>query len=392
MKLFFGYQAIDYIFIIAGIAAAFFLPENFVLAGSALALLVAAGASNYLFQRIAGRTKRELEGIMDAKLAHLISEKGEIEVSSDQIKLGDILVVKEGERVPLDGEVTEGDAYINESFLIKEAERVFKQAGDIVYAGTLNEGASFKIKVLRSKGDALIAQAMLSAEQAQKSKISFRATTNILSVGIAVIIIALAGSVYYLSKDMTKIVAFFFVFGAGHMAFLGKSSAISLIYYLIPNGIVVNGENMLERLLRVRLLILHKTERLPSYGDCSVLRVRGLQFSKKGISSVIPFWGVDENKVLLFAASAHKYSHDSLARIILEEAKKRNLQYAAPAKFEMIKDRGSKAQMPDGIVLLAGDEEFMRFSNIHIQESITQRIQSEKEQGVEQIVLVAYND
>jgi len=378
MKSLFSYQAIDYIFIIAGIVAAFFLPEKFVLAGSALALLVAAGASNYLFQRMAGRTKRELEGIIDAKSAHLISEKGEIEVSSDQIKLGDILVVKEGERVPLDGKVTEGDAYINESFLIKEAERVFKQAGDIVYAGTLNEGASFKIKVLRSKGDALVAQAMLSAEQAQKSKISFRATTNILSVGIAVIIIALAGSVYYLSKDMTKIVALFFVFGAGHMAFLGKSSAISLIYSLIPNGIIVNGENMLERLLRVRLLILHKTERL--------------QFSKKGISSVIPFWGADENKVLLFAASAHKYSHDPLARIILEEAKKRNLQYAAPAKFEMIKDRGSRAQMPDGIVLLAGDEEFMRFSNIHIQESITQRIQSEKEQGIEQIVLIAYND
>ena len=66
---------------------------------------------------------------------------------------------------------------------------------------------------------------------------------------------------------------------------------------------------MLERLLRVRSLILHKTERL--------------QFSKKGISSVIPFWNADENKVLLLAASAHKYSHDPLARIILEEAKKK---------------------------------------------------------------------
>src|SRR3989344_9387141 len=156
MKLFFGYQVIDYIFIIAGIATAFFLPENFVLAGSVFVLLVVAGASNYIFQRMADRTKRELEAIMYGKSAHLISEKGEIEVSSDQIKLGDILVVKEGERVPLDGKVTEGDVYINESFLIKEAERVFKQAGDIVYAGTLNEGAPFKIKVLRSKGDALI--------------------------------------------------------------------------------------------------------------------------------------------------------------------------------------------------------------------------------------------
>lgn len=366
MKLFFSYQVIDYIFIIAGIAAAFFLPENFILAGSAFALLVVAGVSNYLFQRMAGGTKRALGEMISANSA------------TDQIKPGDILIVKEGERIPIDGEVTEGDAYINESFLIKEAERVFKQAGDIVYAGTINEGVPFKIKALRSKGNVLIAQAMLSAEQAQKSKMPFRATTNILSVGAAVIITALAWSVYYLSKDMTKISALFFAFGAGHMAFLSRSSATSLIYSLIPNGIVVNGENMLERLLRVRLLILHKTERL--------------QFSKKGISSVIPFWGADENKVLLLAASAHKYSHDPLARIILEEAKKRNLQYAAPAKFEMIKDRGSKAQMPDGIILLAGDEAFMRFSNIHIQESIIQRIQSEKEQGIEQIVLIAYDN
>ena len=97
MKLFFGYQVIDYIFIIAGIATAFFLPENFVLAGSVFVLLVVAGASNYIFQRMADRTKRELEEIMYAKSARLISEKGEIEVSSDQIKLGDILVVKEGE-------------------------------------------------------------------------------------------------------------------------------------------------------------------------------------------------------------------------------------------------------------------------------------------------------
>lgn len=366
MKLFFGYQVIDYIFIIAGIAAAFFLPENFVLAGSAFALLIAVGVSNYLFQRMAGGTKRAL------------GEIASVNSATDQIKPGDILAVKEGERIPIDGEVTEGDAYINESFLIKEAERVFKQAGDIVYAGTLNEGTPFKIKALRSKSGALIAQAMLSAEQARKSKMPFRATTNILSVGISVVIIALAGSIYYLSKDMTKIAALFFAFGAGHMAFLGRLSAMSLVYSLIPNGIIVNGENILERLLRVRLLILHKTERL--------------QFSKKGISSVIPFWGADENKVLLLAASAHKYSHDPLARIILEEAKKRNLQYVAPVKFEMIKDRGSKAQMPDGIILLAGDEEFMRFFNIHIQESIVQRIQSEKEQGIEQIILIAYND
>lgn len=382
LKSYLDYRLIDLIFIIAGIAGAFFLPEHFILAGFAFVFLIVLLSSNYFFQRFTEKTKIVLEKIGDVRTVHLMSGDKELDVPIDQIRDGDTLIIKEGERIPLDGEVSVGGAYINESFLAKEAERVFKQPSDFVYAGTLNNNASFAMTVRKGKDKGLLSQSMRSAESAKKFKSRFRALSDIAVICAAIIFVILMSYVYwkYSTEGLAKITAFLFAFGAGKLASFGKISVMSVFYSLISEGAVINKEYILKSIGRARSFVLHKTEKL--------------LLSKKSIFSIISFWGADENKALSLAASAHKYSHDILAKIILEEAAKRSIKYSVPLKFEVVKGRGTKAHLPDGSVVLAGSEEFMRMSDLHIQESISQQIQAGREQSraQEQLLLIAHEN
>jgi Zn2+/Cd2+-exporting ATPase len=288
----------------------------------AAVLMFLFSLSNTLEVYTMGRTRRALKALLRLRPARaLVRRNGrETEVEAEDVRVGERVIVKPGESVPVDGTVVAGASLIDQSSLTGESVPVEKQIGDRVFAGTINQQGSLEVRTSRAAGDTTLARIVRLVEEAQEQKSQTeelaqwvgRYYTIVVMIGAALMIVippfvmgrAFAPSFY---RAMVLLV----VASPCALVIATPATVLSAIANAARNGILFKGGRYLEALGRVRAVAFDKTGTL-THGRFEV-------------TDVVALDGASENDVLAWAASAEKRSQHPLAQAVVREAERRGL-------------------------------------------------------------------
>ncbi|HEU5146624.1 MAG TPA: copper-translocating P-type ATPase [Chryseosolibacter sp.] len=285
---------------------------------------------------------RELELLVQLmpSEAHLVHGDHVMDVKTDTLNAGDVILVKPGEKIAADGEIVEGTSYLNESMLTGESKPVEKDHGDKVIAGSINGEGSLKVRVTHGAKDSYLSQVIKLVQDAQnaKSRTQLLAdnaakwlTIIALTSGTATLIVWLA-----LGKDlafaMERMVTVIVIccphaLGLAVPLVVAHSTAISA-----KSGLLIKDRTAFENSRKISTLVFDKTGTLTK-GEFNVVRYDALDSRYK------------ENEVLSFAATLEQNSEHPIATGIMRKAKELNLQLPALRDFKAITGKGIQANV-----------------------------------------------
>ena len=301
-----------------------------------------------LEQRAHSRTDAAIRALMDLApaTAHRVRDGREEDVPLTDIAVNDTLRVRPGEKIPVDGILTEGASDVDESMLTGEPDPVAKQSGAKVSAGTLNTTGSFLFRAERVGHDTLLAQIIRLVEEAQESEAPIQRLADRVSAwfvptvaGIAVLTFALwlwLGPAPALLPALVNAVAVLII---ACPCALGLATPVSLITGIgrgAQAGVLVKDAAALERLVAATTILIDKTGTLTE--------------GKPRVVSIHPENGTTENDLLALAAAAESPSEHPLARALIAAAKERNLTLALAEDFKAEPGQGVSARVNHRLV------------------------------------------
>ena len=311
-----------------------------------------------------GRTSEAVRKLMGLapKTAVVIKDGAEREIPIEEVSVGDIIVIKPGEKLPVDGEVTEGHSAIDESMLTGESMPADKQAGDKVYAATLNTTGTFRFRAEKVGADTALAQIIKLVEEAQGGKAPIAALADkVAGVFVPVVcVIALAVGVawFFGTKGDLRfaLTVFISVLVIACPCALGLATPTAIMVGTGKGaecGILIKGGEVLENAHLVDTVIFDKTGTLTE--------------GKPTVTDIIPLRGIDSDQLLMIAATAEKGSQHPLGQAIVAEATERGLDMAEAESFDSVTGRGIQAVIK-GRALLVGNHGFMEQSSVFVDE------------------------
>jgi Cu+-exporting ATPase len=295
-----------------------------------------------------GKVGEAIKKLMEfeAKTARVIRNGKEIEVFPTEIQKGDIVIVRPGEKIPVDGIIVEGSSTVDESMLTGESIPVEKKNGDKVFGGTINKEGVFKFRAEKIGKETVLAQIIKLVEEAQTQKAPIQRVADRVTnffVPIVVIIALSAFLVWYfvLGKPflfaLTVLVSVLVIACPCALGIATPTAIMVGTSKGAENGILINGGEYLEKVRELDALVFDKTGTLTK-GKPEVTDIIGIQNSKF--------------KILQIAASLEKNSEHPLAKAIVEKAKKENLELLDVKDFEVIPGKGVKGKIEGKEVLL----------------------------------------
>ncbi len=275
--------------------------------------------------------------------AHVVISGGDREIALDQVKPGDLLRVRPGERVPVDGEVREGASAVDESMVTGEPLPVEKRPSDKVTGGTLNSSGSFVMVAERVGSETLLARIVKLVSEAQRSRAPMQRMADqvagyFVPAVVAAGILAFAGWAFFGPEPRFAhaLLAAVSVLIIACPCALGLATPMSIMVAVgrgATAGVLVRNAEALETLARVDTLVLDKTGTLTEGKP----RVASVQLFKES--------GLSKDGLLWMAASAERSSEHPLARAIVEAAKKLGVELAEPTEFRAIPGGGVVAHV-----------------------------------------------
>jgi Cu+-exporting ATPase len=291
---------------------------------------------------------------LQARTAHVIRDGKEIDVPLEAVEVGDILTVRPGETIPVDGEVLEGTSAVNESMISGESLPVDKQAGDQVVGSTVNLTGAFRFRATRVGRDTMLSQIVNLVEEAQGKKAPIqRLADRVAGVFVPVVMsIAVFTLVMWLifgssPRVAHALLAFVAVLIIACPCALGLATPTAIMVGTgrgAELGVLIRGGEVLERARLVDTIIFDKTGTL-TVGSPSV-------------TDVVALDGHDEEEILRLAASAESDSEHPLAAAVRSEAESRGLATARPEEFEAVPGKGILATV-QGRKLALGNPAFV---------------------------------
>jgi len=354
-------------------AAAHYVHEFYFESAAMILALITVG--KMLEARSKGRTTDALKGLMRLapKTATLLRDGEEISVPVEQVKKGDIFVVRPGESIPVDGVVLEGTSAVNESALTGESIPVDKQAGDLVSAATINQSGFIRCEATRVGEDTTLSQIIQMVSDAAATKAPIAKIADRVSgifvpavIGIAAVTIivwlALGQSFgYALARGISVLVI-------SCPCALGLATPVAIMVgngMGAKNGILFKTAVSLEQAGKTEIVALDKT------GTITMGEPR--------VRSLAPAEGVAEARLLQLAASLEQKSEHPLAHAVLQHAEQMQTQLQEVADFEALPGNGLRAVM-DGKALCGGNLKYIS-SVCSVPHSTVQQAEEEAKQG-----------
>lgn len=301
-----------------------------------------------------GRTGEAIKRLMGLapKFAVVIVDGEEREIPVDEVEIGDIIVVKPGAKIPVDGTVTDGQSALDESMLTGESMPVDKRAGDPVYAASLNTTGTLRFRAEKVGENTALAQIIKLVEDAQGSKAPIAKMADIVSgyfVPVVCAIAVIAGLGWYIgTRDIEfSLTIFISVLVIACPCALGLATPTAIMVGTgrgAESGILIKSGEALEITHKVNTVIFDKTGTLTK--------------GKPAVTDIISVGGRDEEELLRITASAEKASEHPLGAAIVRSAEERGLLLSAPEFFNSLTGRGIEAVI-DGVVVLAGNRKLM---------------------------------
>lgn len=326
---------------------------------SAAMILALITLGKYLETRSKGKTSEAITKLMDLAPKTALVERGgtEIEIPVEEVAVGDMVIVKPGQSIPVDGEIAEGSSAVDESALTGESIPVEKHPGDRVIAATINKSGWFKFRATKVGGDTTLAQIIALVEDAANSKAPIAKLADKVSgifvpvvIGIAVLAAAawlVAG--YSVEFALSTGIA---VLVISCPCALGLATPVAIMVGTgkgAENGILIKSAEALETAHTINTVVLDKTGTITE--------------GKPRVTDLVTAPGVEEDLLLSAAASIEKPSEHPLAEAIVEEASARGLLLRGVTGFSAVAGQGIEARI-DGKRFLAGNLKMMRENGV----------------------------
>lgn len=335
------------------------MPDLYFESAGMILTLVTVG--KYLEERSKGQTTAAITSLLALAPESAVIKRGdrEVTVRAEEIACGDIVIVRQGGRIPVDGVVTAGQATVDESALTGESLPVEKTAGDSVTSATVSRSGYLEFRATRVGSDTTLSQIVQLMEEAASSKAPIsRLADRISAVFVpAVIAIALAAALlWYFVGHMP--LHFCLSIGIAVLVIscpcaLGLATPVAIMVgtgKAAEQGILIKSAESLELMHRVQTVVLDKTGTV----------TQGLP----KVTDILCAEGVTAEDLLCVAASAEQPSEHPLARAIIDEAKERRVPLCAVSDFTAVPGGGVQAQL-DGAAIYAGNERFMTLTGVN---------------------------
>lgn len=310
-----------------------------------------------------GKTSEAIKKLMGLapKTAIVIQDGVEVELPIDEVEIGDFILVKPGEKIPVDGEVIEGYTAIDESMLTGESMPVDKKAGDSVYAASINKNGMIQFKATKVGQDTALAQIVKLVEDAQGTKAPIAKMADIVSgyfVPVVCVIALLAGIGWYAGTGSIEFALkiFISVLVIACPCALGLATPTAIMVGTgkgAENGILIKGGEALETTHKITTIVFDKTGTITE--------------GKPKVTDVIPTANMNETTLLQMTASAEKGSEHPLGEAIVNGALDQGLAFLKVEQFEAITGRGIEAVI-QGTHTLIGNRKLMEEKNINLKE------------------------
>lgn len=307
-----------------------------------------------------GKTSEAIKKLMSLapKTATILQNGNQVEIPIEQVRVSDVLLVKPGEKIAVDGVVVNGMTAIDESMLTGESMPVDKKVGDKVYAASLNTTGSVQYRAEKVGSKTALAQIIRLVEEAQGSKAPIAQLADVVSsyfVPIAVVVALVAGIVWLIGTGgnlQFAMSVFVTILVIACPCALGLATPTAIMVGTgkgAQNGILIKGGQALETAHKIQTVVLDKTGTITE--------------GKPTVTDILVINGVTKNQLLQLAASAEKLSEHPLAQAIVDEAQE--LDLLETDTFDSITGQGIRAEI-DGKIILAGNKKLMDEQDISL--------------------------
>ena len=314
----------------------------------------------YLESSAKGRTSQAIQSLLELvpSQATVIRYGEAVTIDTEDIRVGDIIRIKPGERMPVDGLVTEGQTFVDESMMTGESVPIEKKVGDTITSATINQNGSIDYQATRVGSDTTLAQIVRLVEEAQGSKAPIAALADKISLYFVPIVLSLATlsalGWYFLAGESLSfsLSIFIAVLVIACPCALGLATPTAIMVGTgkgAENGILIKSGQALEAAYQLDTIVLDKT------GTITV--------GKPSLTDLLPLGDLNRPDLLRLIASAEQHSEPPLAQAILEAAKEEGLDLLPVSHFEAMVGRGLSAQVEDKRLLI-GNERLMKENNI----------------------------
>ena len=293
--------------------------------------------------RTKGQTSSAIKKLigLQPKKAKIIENGAEKEVLIENIKVGDIIVVKPGEKIAVDGKIVSGNTSVDESMITGESIPVSKNPGDKVIGGSINKNGSIQFEATEIGKDTVLSQIIKLVEEAQGSKAPISRMADIVAGYFVPIVIGIAtvtGIIWFISgSGLTTALTFFIsVLVIACPCALGLATPTSIMVGTgkgAENGILIKSGEALETAHKIKTVVLDKTGTITK--------------GKPVLTDLKVYNNFDENEILQLAASAENNSEHPLAEAIVNGAKERNVEFKQYDKFRAMPGYGIRATIDD---------------------------------------------
>lgn len=328
---------------------------------SAGVIIALVSLGKYLEAVSKGKASEAIKKLMELapKTATIIQNGVEMIIPIEEVEVGDIILVKPGEKVPVDGEVIEGRSFVDESMLTGESIPVEKAVGSPVFGATINKNGVLRIKATKVGKDTVIAQIIKLVEDAQSSKAPIARLADIISgyfVPVVIVIAIVSAILWYISgaSFVFALKIFISVLVIACPCALGLATPTAIMVGTgkgAEHGILIKSGEALETLHKITTIVFDKTGTITE--------------GKPKVTDMISANGFDEERLLQIVASAEKLSEHPLGEAIVAAAKENNLELSEASQFEAISGHGIEAEI-DGQKVLVGNKKLMSDRGIEI--------------------------
>jgi Cu+-exporting ATPase len=357
------------------------IPELYFETAAFLITFVILG--KWLEAKAKGRTSDAIKKLMglQAKTARVVRNGTTTDIPVDQVVSGDVVVVRPGEKIPVDGEILKGSSAVDESMITGESLPVEKHEGDTVVGGTINKTGSFEFKATRVGSETTLSQIIRLVEEAQGSKAPIQAFADKISAVFVPIVILLAAAtfgVWYFvlgSSLSFALMAFTSVIVIACPCALGLATPTSIMVGTgkgAENGILVKGGEPLESAVKVNAIVFDKTGTITK--------------GKPEVTDTVSFGTLDEDEVLQVAASLEKQSEHPLAEAIYTYAQEVSISLSEVSGFKAIPGHGVEGMIGETTYYFGNRKLVNDVLNLSI-EKIDRKLSRLEEQGKTAMIL-----
>jgi len=381
--------------------AATFFPSFFIQAGikpdvyfdTAAVILTLIILGKFLEARAKGQASEAIQKLLklQAKTATVLRSGKEEKVPIEEVKVGDIVIVKPGEKIPVDGVITEGYSAIDESMITGESIPVEKKVGDEVIGATINKTGSFRFRATKIGTETALAQIVRLVQEAQGSKAPIQKLADIISGYFVPVVIAIAilsfvvWMIFGPQPPFTfALVTFVTVLIIACPCALGLATPTAILVGTglgAENGILIRDAEKLEIFHKTKTIVFDKTGTLTK-GKPTVTDVTEVK-SQKGKVKI--------EDILKYAASIEKGSEHPLAEAIVKYAEEKKIGLIKPTKFNAIPGHGVEGIIESKEIFL-GNRLLMEREKIAIDDKTEEQIQKLENEGKTVMILAIDKD